>query len=75
MPRRCAPDLGMSPAEKMRVARRIVAHALGVDELPPEAIVESAVLDGVLHLRTALVVAGAVREVRGAVRFRSEEYT
>jgi hypothetical protein len=52
------------PAEKMRIARRLAAMSLGVDELPDDAEVECALgPDGVLHVSGRVLLKGTVPHV------------
>lgn len=62
------------PAEKMRIARRLAARALGVDELPDDADVEVS-LDAAGNLRVVcrVVARGGVPHVSCAVAFAGRE--
>lgn len=58
------------PAEKMRVARRLAAMALGVDELPPDAEVEMGLdVEGTLHVHGSVVAKGYAPHITCKVKF------
>lgn len=61
----------MTPADKLRQARRLVAYTMGIDEaeLPPDAEVEIATdAGGNVHVRGVVVAKGYVPSISCELR-------